>query len=100
LYLKRRIPLLQRSIVQLVVVLLDRAEAAGHALMPSYTHLRRAQPILVSHFFLAHVAALRRDHRRFAGVLQEVDELPLGSGAIAGTSYAIDVQFLAARRGF
>jgi argininosuccinate lyase len=100
LYLKRRIPLLQRSIVQLVVALLDRAEAAGHALMPSYTHLRRAQPILVSHFFLAHVAALRRDHRRFAGVLQEVDELPLGSGAIAGTSYAIDVQFLAARLGF
>ena len=68
--------------------------------MPSYTHLRRAQPILVSHFFLAHVAALRRDHKRLAGVLDEVDELPLGSGAIAGTSYAIDVQFLASRLGF
>ena len=68
--------------------------------MPSYTHLRRAQPILVSHFFLAHVAALRRDHKRLAAVLDEIDELPLGSGAIAGTSYAIDVQFLASRLGF
>jgi argininosuccinate lyase len=100
LYIKRRIPLLQRALSNLIAALLDRAEAAGNALMPSYTHLRRAQPILVAHFFLAHVAALRRDHRRLAGVLEEVDELPLGSGAIAGTSYAIDVQFLASRLGF
>ncbi|HEY0874499.1 MAG TPA: argininosuccinate lyase [Vicinamibacterales bacterium] len=100
LYLKRRIPVLQRAIVALISVLLDRAEAAGSALMPSYTHLRRAQPILVAHFFLAHVAALRRDHKRLSSVLDEVDELPLGSGAIAGTSYAIDVQLLASRLGF
>jgi argininosuccinate lyase len=94
LYLKRRIPVMQRTLVALIGALLDRAEAAGGALMPSYTHLRRAQP------FLAHVAALRRDHRRLAMVLDEVDELPLGSGAIAGTSYAIDVQLLANRLGF
>jgi argininosuccinate lyase len=100
LYLKRRIPLLQRSVVRLIAALLDRADGAGDALMPSYTHLRRAQPILVAHFFLAHVAALRRDHRRLTGILEEVDELPLGSGAIAGTSYAIDVEFLASRLGF
>ena len=100
LYLKRRVPELQRAIAALVAVLVDRAGAAGDALMPSYTHMRRAQPILVAHFFMAHVAALRRDHRRFAGLLDEIDELPLGSGAIAGTSYAIDVQWLAARLGF
>jgi len=100
LYLKRRVPLLQAALVRLVEALLDRAESAGAAMMPSYTHLRRAQPILVSHFFLAHVAALRRDHRRLASVLDEIDELPLGSGAIAGTSYEIDVTFLAARLGF
>jgi len=100
LYLKRRLPTLQRSIAALIEALVGRAEAAGDALMPSYTHLRRAQPILVAHFFLAHVAALRRDHRRLAVVLDEVDELPLGSGAIAGTSYGIDVSFLAARLGF
>jgi argininosuccinate lyase len=91
---------LQRALAASSAPLLDRAEAAGDALMPSYTHLRRAQPILVAHFFLAHVAALRRDHRRLTAVLAEVDELPLGSGAIAGTSYAIDVEFLASRLGF
>ena len=100
LYLKRRIPELQRAIARLVGALLDRAEAAGSALMPSYTHMRRAQPILVAHFFMAHVAALRRDHRRFDVLLDEIDELPLGSGAIAGTSYAIDVHALADRLGF
>lgn len=100
LYLKRRIPVLQRAIAGLVAVLADAAESAGGALMPSYTHLRRAQPILVSHFFLAHAAALQRDFGRFAVVLDEVDELPLGSGAIAGTSYAIDIPALAAALGF
>ena len=100
LYLKRRVPELQRAIAALVAALLDRAGAAGDALMPSYTHMRRAQPILVSHFFMAHVAALRRDHRRFDVLLDEIDELPLGSGAIAGTSYGIDVRAIADRLGF
>ena len=100
LYLKRRIPILQRTIAELVVALLDQAEAAGDAVMPSYTHLRRAQPILVGHFFLAHVAALRRDHKRLDAVLDEIDELPLGSGAIAGASYPVDVHYLASTLGF
>jgi argininosuccinate lyase len=100
LYLKRRIPVLQRSIVALLRVLATSAEAAGGALMPSYTHLRRAQPILAAHFFLAHASAMRRDHARFATLLNDVDELLLGSGAIAGTSYAIDVEWLAQRLGF
>ncbi len=92
LYLKRRIPLAQHAIAALVAVLADQAERSGRAIMPSYTHLRRAQPVLVAHFFLSHAAALRRDHARFDAVLEELDELPLGSGAIAGTSYPIDVQ--------
>lgn len=100
LYLKRRIPELQEAIARAIGVLADSAESAGGALMPSYTHLRRAQPILAAHFFLAHAAALKRDNRRFDVVLDELDELPLGSGAIAGTSYAIDVQALAAKLGF
>jgi argininosuccinate lyase len=100
LYLKRRIPMLQAAIVRLVATLAARAEAAGDALMPSYTHLRRAQPVLAAHVFLAHAAPLMRDHRRFDAVLEEIDELPLGSGAIAGTSYAIDVHALASRLGF
>ena len=100
LYLKRRVPLIQQKIKALAAVLVDQAVASGDAVMPSYTHLRRAQPILVSHFFLAHAAALRRDYARFAFLLNEIDELPLGSGAIAGTSYPIDVRALADRLGF
>jgi argininosuccinate lyase len=100
LYLKRRVPVLQRAVHQLVQSLADQADHAGAALMPSYTHLRRAQPVLVAHFFLAYAAALRRDHARLAAVLVDVDELPLGSGAIAGTSYDIDVEALARRLGF
>jgi len=100
LYLKRRMPQVQRAIVDLIQALVAQAESCGAALMPSYTHLRRAQPVLAAHFFLAHAAALKRDHTRFASILDEIDELPLGSGAIAGTSYAIDVKALAATLGF
>ena len=100
LYLKRRVPAIQREIASAVATLVDLADRAGDALMPSYTHLRRAQPVLVAHFLLSHVAALRRDVDRLAAVLAEADELPLGSGAIAGTSYAIDVHGLAGALGF
>ena len=100
LYLKRRIPIAQQAIAALIAALADQAERSGGTVMPSYTHLRRAQPVLVAHFFLSHAAAFRRDHIRFDSVLEELDELPLGSGAIAGTSYAIDVQALARALGF
>ena len=100
LYLKRRVPVVQQTIVSLVSGLAAQAEAAGATLMPSYTHMRRAQPILAAHFFLAHAAAFRRDYRRLSAVLYEVDELPLGSGAIAGTSYDVDVKAIAAQLGF
>jgi len=100
LYLKRRIPHIHRTIAELVRVLARQAEMSGSTLMPSYTHLRRAQPVMVAHFFLAHAAAFRRDYGRFEAVLNDVDELPLGSGAIAGTSYSIDVKALASRLGF
>lgn len=100
LYLRRRIPLLQQHIAAVVAALAKKAEAAGTAVMPSYTHLRRAQPVLIAHFFLAHVSALRRDHERFSWAAREADAMPLGSGAVAGTNYAIDTTTLAARLGF
>ena len=100
LYLKRRIRGLQSTLVELVTACLDQAERAGDCLMPSYTHLRRAQPVLVAHFFLSHAAALRRDHARFDVAMHEADALPLGSGAVAGTSYAVDTGLLARRLGF
>ena len=100
LYLRRRIPVLQGALVALVDALAGEADAAGTVLMPAYTHLRRAQPVLVAHFFLAHAAALRRDYDRLTVAWNESDSLPLGSGAVAGTSYAIDVNALARRLGF
>src|SRR5580693_4309261 len=100
LYLRRRIPLLQAAVAACVGALARQASEVGDALMPSYTHLRPAQPVLVAHFLLAHVAALRRDHDRLGAARTEADALPLGSGAIAGTSYDIDVHQVARDLGF
>jgi argininosuccinate lyase len=100
LYLRRRIPLLQRAVAGVVDALAAQAASAGDALMPSFTHFRPAQPVLVAHFFLSHAAPLRRDFARLAGARDEADALPLGSGAIAGTAYAVDVRALAADLGF
>ena len=100
LYLRRRIPRLQEKLRATIAAFADQAEQAGDALMPSYTHMRRAMPVLVAHFLLSHAAALRRDHARLDGAREEADALPLGSGAIAGTGYAIDTTFLADKLGF
>lgn len=100
LYVRRRIPLLQAKLRALAATLADRADAAGMALMPSYTHMRRAMPVMVAHYLLSHVAAIRRDYDRLAVAAAEADALPLGSGAIAGTGYAVDVQRLASQLGF
>jgi argininosuccinate lyase len=100
LYLRRRIPELRAQSVALVAACTAVASRAGDALMPAYTHLRRAQPVLVGHFFLAHAAAFRRDEARLAAAADEADALTLGSGAIAGTSYAVDTARLAATLGF
>jgi argininosuccinate lyase len=100
LYLRRRIPEVQRAIALLVDALAHQAAAAGAAVMPSYTHLRRAQPVLVAHAWLSHAAAFRRDVDRLDAARAEADVMPLGSGAIAGTAYDIDVRFLAERLGF
>ena len=100
LYLRRRLAGIERLVVRVVAALVTQAERSGDALMPAYTHLRRAQPVLAAHWFLSHAAAFRRDFDRFRAVFREADALPLGSGAIAGNSYAIDVRALALRLGF
>jgi argininosuccinate lyase len=100
LYMRRRIGLLQQAVVKVVAACADQAEQAGAAMMPSYTHLRRAQPVLVAHFFLSHAAALRRDYARLVMAANEADALTLGSGAIAGTSYGVDTNLLARKLGF
>ncbi len=92
--------MLQRGIERVVAALAAQASAAGDAIMPAFTHFRPAQPVLVAHFFLAHAAPLRRDFERFDMARAEADWLPLGSGAIAGTAYAVDVHALAGDLGF
>ena len=100
LYLRRRIPLLQRAVAGVIDAIAAQAASAGDALMPSFTHFRPAQPVLVAHFFLSHAAPLRRDFARLEAARAECDALPLGSGAIAGTAYAVDVAALARDLGF
>jgi argininosuccinate lyase len=100
LYLRRRIPMLQRAAAAVIDALAAQAASAGDALMPSFTHFRPAQPVLVAHFFLSHAAPLRRDFARLQVARDECDALPLGSGAIAGTAYAVDVNALARDLGF
>ena len=65
LYLRRQLRDIQAVLVRLVAVLVGRARNAGNVLMPAYTHLRRAQPVLVGHFFVAHAVAFQRDWKRF-----------------------------------
>ena len=100
LYLMRRVPILQRAVAAVIGSLTDQATSAGDALMPAFTHFRAAQPVLVAHFFLAHIAGLRRDFDRLAVARAEADALTLGSGAVAGTSYNIDVTALGQDLGF
>ncbi len=100
LYLRRRIPALQQAVADIIGALARQARSAGDALMPSYTHFRPAQPVLVAHFLMAHAAPLRRDFVRLEQARQEAGALTLGSGAIAGTSYGVDVSAIARELGF
>ena len=80
--------------------LLDVAEANRDEIMPGYTHLQRAQPVLFAHHLLAYFEMLQRDVERFRDSLKRTDVLPLGSGALAGVPYPVDRDFLARELGF
>ena len=80
--------------------LLELAEKYREALMPGYTHLQRAQPVLFAHHLLAYFQMFQRDAGRFADCYRRMDVLPLGSGALAGVPYPTDRHFLAAELGF
>jgi argininosuccinate lyase len=80
--------------------LLDVAEANVKVIIPGYTHLQAAQPILLAHHLLAYFEMLERDIARFQDCLKRVDVMPLGSGALAGVAYDIDREFVAKELGF
>ena len=80
--------------------LVSLAEANQDVVMPGYTHLQPAQPILLAHHLLAYFEMLERDIGRFSECLKRTDVMPLGSGALAGVAYDIDRDFIAAELGF
>src|SRR3954469_5021643 len=90
----------REAVVDLMTVLADLAEAHLDWPMPGYTHLQRAQPVYLSHHLLAHFWKLERDLERFGFVMASTDELPLGSGALAGVNFETDREFVARELGF
>ena len=84
----------------LQTALLDLAEANQGTIMPGYTHLQRAQPVLFAHHLLAYFEMLDRDSGRLRDCRLRADELPLGAGALAGAPYPLDREFVASELGF
>jgi argininosuccinate lyase len=100
LFTKRELAAVARRVVDLQRVLLARAEEAGGAYLPGYTHLQRAQPVLLAHHLLAHAWALSRDIDRLLDTRRRLDVSPLGAGALAGSSLPLDPAAVASDLGF
>ncbi len=90
LYAKDAIRALQKSAVEALESLLEQARCNRDVILPGFTHLQPAQPILFSHYLLAYAEMLLRDVSRLEDCYKRTDELPMGAGALAGTSYPID----------
>jgi argininosuccinate lyase len=100
MYLKEQIHYLQHSLNTLQTVLIKLAEKNSAIIMPGYTHLQIAQPVLLAHHLLAYVEMFQRDTERLEDVYKRTDVLPLGSAALAGTAYRIDRKKVAQELGF
>jgi argininosuccinate lyase len=100
LYTKRELRVVASEIIGLQEVLLDRAREAEESYLPGYTHLQRAQPVLLAHHLLAHGWALARDVDRLLATVERLDVSPLGAGALAGSSLPLDPDGVAEELGF
>jgi len=100
LYLRDQIQILRRLVRGLQGVLLAAARTHLDVILPGYTHLQPAQPILLAHHLLAYFEMLQRDRERLADCLDRVNVLPLGAGALAGTTFPIDPHYVAGLLGF
>jgi len=100
LWLRGSIDELITAISDAQTALLDFAEANRDIVIPGYTHLQRAQPVLLAHWCLAYVEMLKRDRERLMEVRRRVNVMPLGSAALAGTSFPINREELATALGF
>lgn len=97
---KAQVIVMQERIRNLQEKLVLTAEASQHAVMPGYTHLQRAQPITFAHWCMAYFEMLERDYSRLTDAYKRMYTCPLGSGALAGTAYAVDRDALAKDLGF
>lgn len=88
------------ALVMLAGVFVDRAEQVGDAAMPAYTHLQRAEPVLVAHWLLAYVEMLLRDLDRLEDCRRRLNLCPLGSGAVAGATLPLDRELMSSELGF
>ena len=100
LYLREAIQQIREKIQSLQQELVAKAEVHLGTIMPGYTHLQRAQPVLLAHHLLAYFEMFQRDRHRFADCLGRVNVLPLGAGALAGTTLPIDRAYVAKLLGF
>src|SRR5580765_8792233 len=100
IYVRASIEQLRRDLAELCSVLADRAEQAGDAAMPAYTHLQRAEPVLLGHWLLAYVEMFLRDAERLADCRKRLNFCPLGSGAVAGATLPLDRAMMAESLGF
>ena len=90
LYLKKEVQNIKAQVKELIGVICNKAEEYAEAVMPGYTHLQRAQPITFGHHLMAYAEMLLRDVDRLECAYKHMDEMPLGSGALATTTYPID----------
>jgi argininosuccinate lyase len=100
LYVRKQICLVVASLAAWANALVGQARAAGDAVMPSYTHLQRAEPVLVAHWLLAYVEMILRDAARLRDGSARLNYCPLGSGAVAGATLALDRNLVAQELGF
>lgn len=100
MYIRRQVTEVQKEIENLQQALVETAEKYSDVIMPGYTHLQRAQPILFAHHLLAYFSMLARDFARFEGVYRRADLMPLGAGALAGTTFPIDRAYVASQLHF
>jgi len=100
LYVREQIRFVIESLTAWANALVLQAHAAGDAVMPSYTHMQRAEPVLVAHWLLAHVEMILRDAERLRDCSAHLNYCPLGSGAVAGATLALDRGLVARELGF
>ena len=95
LYLRNECDEIRTSLIGLQQAMIELGQKYANAVLPGYTHLQRAQPVLLAHHFLAYVEMIERDKERLAGARTRINRMPLGSGAIAGSTIPIDRSYVA-----